>query len=168
MYNLKPSKVLVIFIFLITANGVFAMSLNNAGKVCLFSSMTGSIKLDGVPVANARLIRTVDRNGERTDETTTDKDGYFEFPGIFERAVTKFLPQEFVVSQEITVVHNEKNYRIWVGVKRKPEENAEAKGRPLIIDCELNSEKRFIQVNGGPIMTFCTWDVEADVIDTGF
>lgn len=144
------------------------MTLTDAGKVCLFSKISGVIKLDGKPVPNARLVRIANRSGEKTDEAVTDAHGFFEFPAVFERTITKFLPQEFVVKQEIFVHYNQKKYEIWAGVKRKPEENAESRGKALIVECELNSEKKFIQVNNSPIISLCTWDVEPDVIDTGF
>jgi len=158
---------IIISIF-ICASGVFAMALTDVGKVCLFSKMTGVIKLDGKPVANAKLIRSVNKSGKKVDETITNEKGEFEFPAIFERTITKFLPQEFVVKQEIFVQYNHKEYKIWAGVKRGPEENTEARGKDLVVDCELNSEKKFIEVDGSPIISLCTWNVEPDVIDTGF
>ena len=142
--------------------GVFAMGLSDAGKVCLFSGMSGVIKLDGKPVEGARLVRTVKKEKEKADEAVTDKNGYFEFDAIFERTITKFLPMEFVVSQQIDVLYNEKEYEMWSGVKREPEENAESKGKSLVVDCELNSEQSIIRVNGGVIFSLCKWDVEPD------
>jgi hypothetical protein len=144
------------------AVGVFAMSLGDVGKVCLFSAISGTITLDGKPVVNARLVRTGDRAGPIVDETVTDEKGYFEFPVMFERTITKFLPQEFVASQKVVVVHNNKNYQIWSSVKRNPEENVEAKGKPLVVTCELNSEEKSIVVDRVPIHSLCVWDVEPD------
>lgn len=144
------------------AIGVFAMSLGDVGKVCLFSAMSGTITLDGKPVANARLVRTGDRDGPIVDETVTDENGRFEFPAMFERTVTKFLPQEFVASQKIMVSYHNANYRIWTSVKRNPEENAESRGKPLVVDCELNSEEKSIVVDRVPIHSLCVWDVEPD------
>ena len=48
-----------------SAVGVYAMSLGDVGRVCLFSSISGTITLDGKPVVNARLVRTSDRDGPR-------------------------------------------------------------------------------------------------------
>lgn len=138
------------------------MSLGDVGKVCLFSAISGVITLDGVPAANARLVRTGDRDGAKTDETTTDENGYFEFPVMLERTITKLLPQEFVASQKIFVYYHDKKYEMWDGIKRTSEENTESRGKPLIVTCELNSEEKGIVVNGSPIHSLCTWDVEPD------
>jgi hypothetical protein len=142
--------------------GVSVMGISDVGKVCLFSAMSGVITLDGKPVANARLVRTADRDGAKTDETTTDNNGNFKFPAVFERTITKYLPQEFVVKQVIQVQYQGKEYAMWSGVKRKPEENAESSGKPLVVKCELNQEKQFKQVDYTPIISLCTWDVESD------
>ena len=138
------------------------MGVNDFGKVCLFSKMAGVIKFDGEPVINARLVREVDLSGTETDETTTDESGYFEFPVVYKRTISKYLPQEFSSSQEITVHYNDKEYRMWSAVKRKPEENSESRGKPLVVDCELNREETMIKVNNSPIFSLCTWDVEPD------
>lgn len=152
---------LVLSLFFVAA-GVYAMSLGNVGRVCLFSAISGTITLDGKPVVNARLVRTGDRDGPYVDETVTDENGDFEFPPMFERTVTRFLPQEFVALQKIIVSHNNKDYRIWSSVKRRPEENVESRGKPLVVSCELNSEEKSIVVDRVPIHSLCEWDVEQD------
>jgi hypothetical protein len=144
------------------------MTFFDAGKVCLFSKISGVITLDGKPVANAKITRTVNLNKDKVDHTYTDDKGYFEMPAVFQRTVTKFLPQEFVAKQDIVVQYNGNSYDIWSGVKRTPEENAEARGEPLNVQCELNSEKSFKQVNNSPYISRCTWPTEPDDIDTGF
>ena len=138
------------------------MSIRDVGKVCLFSAMSGVITLNGKPVANALLKRTVDLSKPKTDETRTDEHGQFEFPAAYERTITKYLPQEFVAGQTIIVYYQGKEYELWSGVKRNPEENVESRGKPLVVQCELNSEKKHIRVNVGPISSLCTWDVEPD------
>ena len=144
------------------------MSLGDVGKVCLFSSMSGVIKLDGKPVSNALLKRTVKLSKPKTDETRTDEQGRFEFPATFEHTVTKFLPQEFVANQDIVLYYQGEEYRMWTGVKRTPEENAESRGEPLVVECEQSNEKQLKQVNNSPIISLCTWSAEADQVDTGF
>lgn len=148
--------------------GAIAMSLLDAGKVCLFSGISGVITLDGKPVANARLVRTVNKEKDKVDETTTDENGYFEMPPVFERTISKFLPMEFVVSQKITVYNQDQEVEVWSGVKRIPDENAESKGKPLVVKCELGLEEmNYVKVNGGPIFSRCDWDVEPDKKYTG-
>lgn len=144
------------------------MALSDVGKVCLFSEISGVITLDGKPVVNAKLIRTVNKEKDITDVTTTDEHGHFSMPAIFERTITKMLPMEFAVSQLIKVEYNNKEYSMWEGVKRKEEANSESRGKPLVVKCELNQETRLKQVNGNPIVSLCTWDAEPDKINTGF
>lgn len=138
------------------------MSVTDIGKVCLFSNMSGVITLNGEPVTNAKLVRTVDLSGPKSDETTTDQKGQFEFPAIFTRTLSKHLPQEFASKQEIIVHINGETYTMWSAVKRTPDENSESRGKPLVVSCELNSEENLIKVNNSPIFSLCTWDVEPD------
>lgn len=152
----------IISAMILTVCGVITVSFTDAGRVCLFSNMSGMITLNGEPVAGARLVRTVDLSKPQTDETTTDDNGRFEFPAVFTRTITKFLPQEFVSKQAIVVHHEGQEYRMWSGVKRKPEENTESRGKPLVVQCELTSEEKMISVNNSLIFSLCTWDVEAD------
>src|SRR5690606_2171944 len=63
-----------------TIHGASAMSLSDLGKVCLFSGISGVIELNGKPAAHVRLVRRADT---KTDETTTDENGYSEFPPSF-------------------------------------------------------------------------------------
>lgn len=139
------------------------MSITDAGKVCLFSGISGTITLNGKPVKNARLIRTAKKEKPKSDETTTDENGHFSMPPIYERTVTKYLPMEFVVSQTIVVEYEGQQYEMWHGVKRKEEENAESKGKPLVVTCKLELEKQLYKsVDGSPVFSLCTWDAEAD------
>lgn len=138
------------------------MAVTDIGKVYLFSAMSGTILADGKPAANVRLVRTAALGRPKTDETQTDENGYFEFPAAHERTITKLLPQEFVAKQDIVAHYHGQEIPIWDGIKRKPEENVESRGKPLVVECELFSEERIIRVNRGPIHTRCNWDVEPD------
>lgn len=135
------------------------MGLKDFGKVCLFSGMSGVIQMDGKPAANVRLVRAAE---SKVDETTTDENGYFEFPPVFERTVAKYLPQEFTALQQIAAHYNGEEFELWTAVKRKPEENTEARGQPLVVQCDLSNERRLLKVNNSPIFSLCTWDVEPD------
>lgn len=138
------------------------MNMLDVGKVCLFSKISGVITLDGEPAAKAHLVRTVNLSRDKVDETYTDENGYFEMPAVFQRTITRFLPQEFTATQHIVVHYMGDEYKMWSAVKRDPSENAESKGKNLIVTCELNSEESLIKVNNSPIFTLCKWDVEPD------
>ncbi|MFD1216827.1 MULTISPECIES: DUF4198 domain-containing protein [Microbulbifer] len=139
------------------------MSILDTGKVCTFSGISGVILFEGKPVSGARVIRTTDFQKKKQDETVTDSEGRFELPPIFERHIVNLLPQEFVVGQLINVSFNDEEFKIWSGVKRKREENAEARGKPLVVVCELTQEDEVINVDRQPFITKCKWDVVPDV-----
>ncbi len=138
------------------------MSIADTGKVTLFSEMSGVLTIGGEPVKNTTITRIVDYEKKSSDTTTTNDQGEFKFPAKTSRTVAKFLPQEFVVSQQLLVNYEGKEYTVWSGVKRKPEENSESRGAPLAVKCDLNNEEQYIKVNNSPIFSLCTWDVEPD------
>jgi len=141
--------------------GISAMGMSDFGKVCLFSEMSGIITLNGKPAANVRLMRTAEHGATR-DETVTDSSGNFRFPPMFKRTAAKYLPQEFVVKQDIVAYYNNNEYKLWEGVKGAPEENVESRGKPLVVKCELNREVNHVSFGGSVFFTLCTWDVESD------
>jgi 5-hydroxyisourate hydrolase-like protein (transthyretin family) len=157
------TSIAVIAMFItIFSSGASAVSI----KQYLFSTMTGVVNMHGEPAANVRLVRTINYNKDIVDETVTDEKGYFEFPAVHRNNYAgNILPMEFVVSQLIMAHHEGKEYEMWAGVKRKPEENAESRGKPLVVSCELGLEElNYKGVNGSPITSLCTWDAEPDPI----
>lgn len=160
-------KIIISFLLLIFSYGVYAMS----EKACLFSGMSGVVNYKGKPAVNVRLLRKIE--GKDEDETVTDENGYFEFSPIYQKkSLLRLLPTEFVIKQDIIAFTGSDEINIWDGVKRSKEENAESRGKPLVVKCELTQEKqKLVIVNEGPIFSLCTWDVEADeerVIDSIF
>jgi len=157
------TSVLLVLVF---SQRILAMSLKDVGKLCLFSAISGVITLDGKPVAGALIKRTVDKahtHGEVTDETTTDVNGYFEMPSVWDRSlIGKVLPMEFAVPQEVFVYVDGQEYKIWSGVKRRKEEFSESSGQPLVVRCELKSEKRIVNVGGGFVSSMCEWNYKED------
>ena len=145
-----------------------AMSFLDTGKVCTFSNISGVITKDGKPVKNALVKRTVVYGSEYEDETYTDGSGRFAMPALFTRSISKYLPQEFIVNQKIAVFIDGKEYEIWEGVKRYPQENAEARGVPIVVQCELENDKELYMVDGQAFFTSCSWDIEKDIVNTGF
>lgn len=141
-------------------------SSNKSGKDCLFSAISGTITLNGEPAAGAHVKRVAGKahvEGKFSDETFTDEKGYFSMPAIWERnLLSRVFPMEFAVPQEITVEYMGVDYLIWVSVKMKREENSESQGKPLIVQCELNSEERNFDAGGTFFATKCAWDVELD------
>ncbi len=142
------------------------MAIGDFKNLCLFSSISGTITLNGQVIKNAKIKRVVDKahsKGSKIDETTTDDQGRFAMPAIFDSSVVgKVLPMEFAVPQYIYVTYKGKEYEIWYGVKARSEENAESRGKPLNVSCELEKETEVIWVDGSVFHTKCTWDVIPD------
>jgi len=151
---------------LIFSFGVYAMSINDIGKQCLFSSFSGVITLNGKPVDGAKIKRVAYRShtkGDKTDYTVTNAQGKFTMPAVWDKNIVgTFLPMEFAAAQEVFVYFENQEYQIWRGMKRQKEENTESNGEKLNVQCELDSEFVFKSVNGNKFKTRCTWAAEAD------
>ena len=134
----------------------------------LFSEISGTITIDGRPVANSRVVRRVRKahtvDTDLTDETTTDEHGYFAMPALKQKSLmATFLPMAFGVPQELFVHYDGMEHKIWSASKMDPSDKAESKGKPLVVACDLTNEKKMIRVSGGTIFSKCQWDVEPDV-----
>ena len=145
-------------VLLLSAYGAYSMST----RPVLFSAMSGVVNFNGDPSPNVELFRKID--GKNVDQTVTDSKGEFSFPVVYQKkSLLNFLPTEFAVQQVITAVREGKEYSMWVGVKREPQDLAESKGKALVVNCELNLEKaNRLRVNNGVFYTFCEWDVAPD------
>lgn len=155
-------KIFILLLLFIFSYGVHAVS----DKKCLFSEMRGVVNFNGKPASNVRLVRKI--KNKQYDETVTDEKGEFHFPVAYQKSsLFDLLPSEFVVKQEIIAYMKNKEYIMWSGSKRVPEENAESRGKPLVVSCELSQkEPELIIVNHGPIFSLCKWDVEEDIIES--
>ena len=136
-------------------------SKNN--KTCLFSAISGTITLNGKPVANARIKRVA---GEHIDESKTDENGYFSMSSVFDtsisNAIRKFVPSQFVSPQRLYVYVDGMEYQILDSVKRREKEFSESLGRPWIVTCELTDEENLFKIDGSPFATNCKWDAKHD------
>ncbi len=133
-------------------------------KQCLFSEMTGVVSFEGKPAAGVKLVRMVNYDKNIYDETITDESGNFHFPAIYRSSIlSKVLPMEFVVLQEITAHFQGKAYEVWNSIKRSPEVNTESRGKALVVECNLSwPEAKGIIVDDVAIFSRCNWDVEPD------
>ena len=154
----KFSLLIVLIIAFVGAN---AMSKNN--KTCLFSAISGTITLNGEPVANARIKRV---SGEHIDETETDENGYFSMPSVFDtsmsNAIRKFVPSQFVSPQTLYVYVDGIEHQILDAVKRREKEFSESLGKSWIVTCELTDEENLFKIDGSPFATKCKWDAKHD------
>ena len=154
----KLSLFIVLIIAFVGAN---AMSKNN--KTCLFSAISGTITLNGKPVANARIKRVSD---ERIDESKTDENGYFSMPSVFDTSISnamrKFIPSQFASAQKLYVYVDGMEYLLLEGIKRNEAEFTESRGKPWVITCELTDEPIRFRVDGNAFGSRCKWDAEHD------
>ena len=134
------------------------MSIFDAGKTCVFSEVQARLMRDGEPVENAKVIRRWEWNDLHEDSAATDENGYFEFPVVFEKSISRMLPIELVIAQGLYVVIDGEEVKFWSNSKREPEENAEFQGRPITLSCELTDEMKIYRDFGSRMRTLCTWE----------
>lgn len=149
---------IILTLALIFIPEVEAMSIFDVGKTCVFSAVKVRLTKDGVPLKNTRVIRRWEWNNLREDSTTTDENGYFEFPAVFEKSVSRMLPIELVIAQGLYVVDGDEEKKIWSNSKREPEENAEFSGKSFDLSCEMTNEIKTYRDFGSRMRTLCTWE----------
>ena len=131
------------------------MSAFSPLKTCVFSSVKARLTVNGEPLRDATVIRRWEWQEKREDRATTDADGWFSFPPVFESSLTRLLPVELVIGQSLEVLVDGKPKSIWSFAKRKPEENAELKGKPIVMRCELTQDSKARRESGAILSTMC-------------
>ena len=132
------------------------MSISDAGKVCTFSAVKAKVTLNGEPAIGAKVTRLTEWKTKKKETTETDAKGKFTFPAAFERSITKYMPVEIVISQQIIVEYQSQLFEIWVNGKMNSEEDSEFGGVSIDLDCELTNESKTYRSNGSLVMTNCT------------
>lgn len=145
--------ILTLVLFLIPEGG--AMSIFGVGKTCVFSSVKVRLLDNGKPVSNAKVVRQWSWNELKTDEGVTDNDGYVAFPAVFESSLSRLLPIEIVIGQQLSVSINGEEKVFWTNGKRKADENSEYGGTEFIAVCEINDEEKLIEDYGSLMVTMC-------------
>ena len=110
------------------------------------SPVKGQILYDGKPIAGVEVVRTLTaeglNNGEYKDTATTDEQGYFSMPEVFNRTFL-LRPQFFSanpgVSQYINVFYNEERYNIWASGKQGFQRGGETNELEIKILCDLTN-----------------------------
>lgn len=133
------------------------MAMANPLKACVFSGVQARLTLRGEPLRGATVVRRWDWQRAREDRTTTDDDGGFRFGPVFESSVTRLLPVEFVVAQGLYVQVDGEEIKIWSNSKRRPQEDGEFLGRPMVMACELTHAPAVRRDFRTPMHTLCTW-----------
>ena len=151
----KKASLLLLIYFSVISTGQ-AMSIFDAGKVCTFSAVRATVTYEGEPVKGARVTRLTEWKNPNKEITETDDKGIFDFPAIFERSISKYMPMEIVISQQIIVEYQGRLFEIWANGKMNPEEDSEFDGVSIDLDCELTNEAKTYRSNGSLVMTNCT------------
>lgn len=131
------------------------MSIFSPGKTCVFSEVKAQITKDGKPISNAKVIRRWEWNKANSDEAMTDKQGVVTFPAVFESSLSRLLPTELVIGQQLSIDINGEEVVFWTNSKREPEPNAEYGGASFHISCELSDEEVLIEDYGSLMVTMC-------------
>lgn len=131
------------------------MSFFNPTRTCVFSEVKARLVLDGKPIVGAKVIRKWNWHKEKSDESITDVQGYVSFPAIYESSVSRLLPAELVVGQQLSVVLGLEEKIFWSNAKRRPEENSEYGGSKFHVACELTEEEVVIKDYGSLMLTMC-------------
>lgn len=131
------------------------MGFLDAGKTCVFSQVEARVTKNGVPVKGAKVIRRWEWNSPKQDETTTDENGYFQFPAVFEKSVSRLLPVELVIGQGLAIIVDGEEVGFWSNGKREHQENSEYGGKPMVLVCELSDEEELIEDYGSLMVTQC-------------
>ena len=145
----------ILTLSLILFSGVKAMSILGIGKVCVFSEVKLRLLHNGKPVSNTKVYRQWDWNSTKSDESVTDDDGFVSFPAVFESSVSRLLPIELVITQQLSVKIDGEEKHLWANAKREPEENVEYAGAKFDVVCELNDEEILIEDYGSLMLTIC-------------
>lgn len=133
------------------------MSFFSPGKSCVFSEVKARLTLSGEPIKSVPVIRRWEWKELREDRTTTDEQGYFELPAIYESSVTRMLPIELVIGQELHVVVKGEEKKIWAHAKQSLDEDSELKGQPINLTCELTDPMEMHE-SFGLLQTLCSWE----------
>ena len=151
MRNITFSVSILSFLFFILE--AEAMSLFDIGKTCVFSEVQLQVIRDGKPLTGVTVTRQWDWNKRRSDEGITNDQGMVSFPAVFESSVSRLLPTELVIGQQISVNINDEESVVWTNGKREPEENSEYGGKAFDVICDVNNEEELIEDYGSLMVT---------------
>jgi hypothetical protein len=134
------------------------MSLFNPTKTCVFSAVKARLTKNGEPLRNVTVIRRWEWKAAHEDSATTDTNGNLKFPAVYESSLTRLTPMELVIAQSLHAKVDGEEFMFWVNTKFDPKENAEFKGRPTVLTCDLSKEMKTTREFGSIMYTLCTWE----------
>ena len=154
--NKRVTILILVMSLMLGSTKVWGMALFDFLKVTLFSEVNGRVLKDGSPVAGAEITRTAIYNQENHSETTlSDENGAFRFKPLHVHSVNKILPSEVVITQNITIRHDGKEYRGWKTVKRTTDEKDELSKYLSNLSCDLSADEKQTETYRGVIAGIC-------------
>lgn len=127
---------------------------------CLFSAVSGTVLLNGMPVAGAEVEQYYKwENSDKSSRklTETNSSGHFNFAAVYDNSLfTTLLPSNPVIQQKIHIRYDDTEYDAYLFMKKNYEENGELDGKPLSLVCELNNEPS----RDGGFYGVCTLELE--------
>lgn len=140
---LRPRRAAFVLalISIVATTQVSAMGKN----LYLFSEVQGTVTQGGKPVVGAEVQRThVWKDKPRTERVTTGATGRFAFPAVIESSfLASMLPHEPVVPQKIFIHVGGNEYEAWMHTKHNYNDLGELNGKPIRLECDLESEAGF-------------------------
>lgn len=134
--------------------------------VQLSPEVKGRVTLDGKPLSDVEIYRTLTYGEERLDRTRTDSDGAFRFP---ERNIKSRRPgrlfDETRVRQVVGLIYEDKNYLLWYTVPGgiKPSRSLSEKLGTLSCDLSSPEKEQVFDNYENPsfphgVSSICRWD----------
>lgn len=132
----KLGWILLFFIYFIGESQAMA-------QMYLFSEVHGVVTHQGKPVVGAIVEQHYVwhwKNERGQTQVNTDAEGKFRFPAIVKSSLmASVLPHEKIIEQTILIKHEGNTYKAWVFDKSNYNQNGELKGKPIVIECELQN-----------------------------
>jgi hypothetical protein len=136
----------------------YSVSLFDFGKICLFSEVNGQVLLNGKPVKDAFITQIYYWDHKPISKTSkVDEQGRFHLEPVFKRSMSKYMPVEASILQEIIIKSEGVEYQGWRSVKRNFDENGELDGKDLNLVCELTNESESEEIGLNLIRGICRW-----------
>jgi hypothetical protein len=161
---------LISFILLAVLMGISiegrSMGLFDFLKVVMASEFNGVVTLEGKPLADVKVTRSVEDEDIITQETTTDANGRFKFDALVKTSLKTLTPLEPVYGQKITIHYDSDSINAFSYVKRNYFNNGEfwfldeAEKKvtlPLNFTCEITEEDSVRRVREDGYTGVCVW-----------
>lgn len=142
-------------------------------EIHLSPEVNGIVTLEGVPLGEMLIYRTLDYDKEYRDETTTDEQGRFHFPAkVVKSRRPGNLLDETRVRQVIGLTFQEQTHLLWYHTPSGITERSSVSRRLGDMQCELTTPEKEVLFHNidkpeFPLSAFsiCRWDDGLELSD---